>query len=656
MAEHVRTVSGGQSVLAAIAVLALVGAGCSQRVGGSAVATYSGPQMASAAAGEWREYARDMGTRYSPLEQIDASNVGDLEIAWSYEAAAVLGEEREFRNQSTPLMVDGTLFFTAGADRVVIAADAATGQQKWVFRYEDPRNEESAPRANSGRGVSYWEDGDDRRIFVVTPGFWIHALDPETGRPIPSFGQNGSVDMRSALGYPDDAVIGASSPPAIYRDVVMVGPALAVGLAPPSRENVRGSVVAIDARTGAVRWTWDAIPDAGEFGVETWENESWRYTGNAGVWAPITVDDERGLAFLPVEAATGDYYGGHRLGDNLFSSSLVAVNALTGERVWHFQMIHHDIYDWDNPTAPILADFDLNGRRVEAVVQLTKQAIAYVLDRETGEPIWPIVERAVPQSDVPGERSSPTQPIPTKPLPYDRQGFSENDVIDFTPALRAEALEAIKAFRLGAFFAPASVPVEGGTQGTLTLPGTLGGTNWEGGAFDPETGMLFVISWNNPSVLRLVTDTARSDMDYIMAGGRVPRVQGLPIVKPPYSRVTAIDLNSGDHAWMVPAGDTPQEVKDNPALAGVDIGRTGGFARPVVLATGSLLFQGEGGGGGKFLHALDKLTGETIASIELPGEVTSIPMTYMVDGKQYVAFWIGAVPDVQSRLVALALP
>ena len=334
------------------------------------------------------------------------------------------------------------------------------------------------------------------------------------------------------------------------------------------------------------------------------------------------------------------------------------MNALTGGRVWHFQMIHHDIYDWDNPTAPILADFTLDGRQVEAVVQLTKQSIAYVLDRATGEPIWPIIETPVPQSDVPGERSSPTQPIPTKPLPYDRTGVTIDDLIDFTPELRAEAIEAIRPFRLGAYFAPGSVPEEGpdGTQGTLTLPGTLGGTNWEGGAFDPDNDQLIVGSYTNPSVIRLVTDTARSDMDYIMVGARVPRVQGLPIIKPPYSRITAIDLNTGDHAWMVPAGPTPEEIRENPALQGIDIGRTGANARPVVLVTRTLILQGEGGGGGKYLHALDKETGETIASIELEGEVTSIPMTYMVDGKQYVAFWIGTVPDLQSRLVTLALP
>lgn len=640
------------SSLLATAAFAL--AGCAAGTAGS-TAMQPGAQP-SAEAREWREYAHQSGTRYSPLEQINASNVSRLQPAWEWEATQLLGEEREFRNQSTPLMVDGRLFFTAGQARSVIAADAKTGETLWTFTFDDPRNE-IAPRANSGRGVSYWEDGDDKRILVVTPGFYLFALDAETGERIPSFGDNGSIDLKAVLGYPDDAVIGASSPPAVYQDVVMVGPALAVGLAPPSRENVRGSILAFDARTGAERWRFHTIPRGTEFGADTWEGGSEMYTGNAGAWAPITVDDERGIAYLPIEAATGDYYGGHRPGDNLFSSSLVAVNALTGERIWHFQMIHHDIFDWDNPTTPILGDVTVNGQRRPVVVQLTKQANAYVLDRVTGEPIWPIVERPVPQSDIPTEVSSPTQPFPTKPAPYDRQGFSEDVLIDFTPELRAEALEAIKPFRMGEFFTPASLAdAPDGTQGTLTLPGTLGGTNWEGGSFDPETGMLYVSSHTTPAVLRLVSDPDRSDMDYIMAYGRVPSVQGLPLVKPPWNRVTAIDLNTGDHAWMTPAGNTPEEVRNNPALAGVDIGRTGGFSRPVLLTTATLLFMGEGGGGDNFLHVLDKRTGERITSIELPGEVTSIPMTYMVDGKQYVAFWVGTVPDVPSRLMVMALP
>jgi quinoprotein glucose dehydrogenase len=607
---------------------------------------------------EWRAYGRESGSQYSPLSQIDASNVSRLKVAWEWEASDVLGEENEFRNQSTPLMVNGVLYFSAGTDRVVIAADAKTGRTKWTYRLEDERNGR-APRANSGRGVSYWESGSDRRIIVVTPGFRVVALNAETGQPVPTFGRNGVVDLKEIHGVAENAVIGASSPPAIYEDVIAIGPALAVGLAPPSRNNVVGAVVALDARTGAVRWRFNTVPREGEFGVETWKDDSWTYTGNAGVWAPITVDKARGIMYLPVEGATGDYYGGHRPGDNLFATTIVAVNALTGERIWHFQTIHHDIFDWDNPTAPILADVNVNGTTRPVIVQLTKQAFAYVLDRVTGEPIWPIVERPVPTTETPGEAASPTQPIPTRPAPYDRQGVTVEDLIDFTPSLRAEAVEAIKPFRLGPVFSPASLrDAADGTQGTLTLPGTLGGTNWEGGAVDSETGILYVGSHTSPAVLSLLPGGERSDMNYIMSSGRVPQIQGLPLIKPPYSRVTAIDLKTGDHAWMIAAGDTPDEIKNNPALAGVNVPRTGTpGARPLLMVTKSLVFEGEGQGGGSYLHALNKSTGEIVFSYPLDASVSSIPMTYSVDGKQYITFWIGdAGTRVRSRLVTLALP
>jgi quinoprotein glucose dehydrogenase len=624
---------------------------------GCTTAVRPGQPAGSEAAGEWTSYNREMGQRYSPLAQIDRSNVQRLQVAWEWEGESVLGEENEYRNQSTPLMVDGVLYFSLGTQRSVVAADARTGETRWVWTFDDPRIG-SAPRANSGRGVTYWADGDDRRIFVVTPAFRLVALDATTGAPIPTFGNNGFVDLKRVIDASEDAVIGNSSPAVVYQDVVILGPALAVGSAPPSMENVRGSVLAFDARTGNERWRWDAIPRAGEYGVETWENDSWRYTGNAGVWAPMTVDASRGVVYLPTEAATGDYYGGHRLGDNLFTSSVVALDALTGERRWYFQNVRHDILDYDNPTAPILADFTLEGRRVEAVVQLTKQSFAYVLDRHTGEPVWPMVDTPVPPSDVPGERAAPTQPFPSKPAAYDVQGVRIEDLIDFTPELRAEAIEAIQPFRLGAFFEPPSLrDAPDGTQGLLSLPGTLGGTNWEGGAFDPETGMLYVGSHTNPSVLTLVPGGDRSDMDFIQVFGRAPRVQGLPLMKPPYSRITAIDLTTGEHAWMAPAGNTPEDVRNHPALQGIELPRTGSpGARPVLLVTRTLLFAGEGQGGEPYLHALDKATGETIFSFRLDAPVTSIPMTYAVDGRQYVSFWIGGVAErVRSRLVTLAL-
>ncbi|HSR42263.1 MAG TPA: PQQ-binding-like beta-propeller repeat protein, partial [Longimicrobiales bacterium] len=454
------------------------------------------------------------------------------------------------------------------------------------------------------------------------------------------------------------AVIGSSSPPLVHEDVVVVGPALAIGLRPPSRANVPGYVMAFDVRTGRRRWRFHTIPRAGEDGVETWEGDSWRYTGNAGAWAPLSLDEERGWLYVPVEAATGDYYGGHRPGDNLFSSSLVCLDVRTGERIWHRQIVRHDIWDRDNPTAPILADITVDGRPVEAVVQLTKQAFAYVFDRVTGEPVWPMDDRPVPQSDVPGEQTSPTQPFPTKPAAYDRQGVTVDDLIDFTPALRAAAVEAVEPFRLGSLYSPPSLrDAADGTRGTLSLPGTLGGTNWEGGAFDPETGMLYVGSHTSPFILSLESEPERSDMDYIFAGGRVPTVEGLPLIKPPYSRITAIDLNTGEHAWMVAAGDTPEWIREHPALQGVELPRTGSVARPMLLATRTLLFTAEGVAGEPFVRALDKATGEIVWERRLPAPVTSPPMSFVAEGRQHVAFWIGDPrEDLPSRLVALALP
>ncbi|HUF51979.1 MAG TPA: PQQ-binding-like beta-propeller repeat protein, partial [Longimicrobiales bacterium] len=488
---------------------------------------------------EWRQHHGDYAsTRYSPLSQVDRTNVSRLELAWAWKSDSV-NSQVEYKNESTPLMIDGVLYFTTGIDRAVVAVDAATGVQKWLWRLDEGARARVAPRRNSGRGVSYWSDGTSRRIFVVTPGFQLIALDAATGQPVAGFGSNGIVDLKLELGVELDvttAAIGNSSPPLVYDDLVIVGPALNVGLRPPSRRNIPGRVLAIDARTGALRWRFNTIPLAGEFGNETWLNGSWEYTGNAGAWAPMSLDERRGWLYIPVEAATGDYYGGHRPGDNLFSTSLLCVDVRTGKRIWHYQIVHHDIWDYDNPTAPILADIDVDGRRIEAVVQLTKQSFAYVLDRVTGTPVWPIVERAVPQSDVPGERSSATQPIPSRPAPYDRQGVTIDDLIHFTPALRAEAVEAVKPFRLGALFAPASLQnAPDGTRGTLSLPGTLGGSNWEHGAFDTGTQLLYVGSYTQPSVLALARDSARSDMDYVMVGGRVPSIRGLPLMRPPYS-------------------------------------------------------------------------------------------------------------------------
>jgi quinoprotein glucose dehydrogenase len=607
--------------------------------------------------GEWPSYHRDLaGTRYSPLDQINKDNVSRLAIAWTWLPDT---SDAEYKSENTPIMIGGVLYFTSGAHRAVIAVDAATGAQKWKWRFdESPRRFRISPRPGAGRGVSYWTDGSDARIFVVTPGFQLVALDAKTGAPVRSFGTDGFVDLKLQLGvpaHPDTAAIGASSPPLVFENTVVIGPALEVGLRPRSFRNVPGRILAIDAKTGALKWRFNTIPTKGEFGYETWENGSAEYSGNTGAWAPLSLDTRRGYLYLPIEAATGDYYGGHRLGDNLFSTSLVCLDIRTGKRVWHYQIIHHDIWDRDNPTAPILADITVDGRRIESVIQMTKQSYAYVFDRVTGKPVWPIVETPVPQSDVPGERTAATQPIPSRPAGYDRQQVRKDDLVDFTPALRAAADSIVRQYRLGELFSPPSLlNAPDRTRGTLSLPGTVGGGNWEHGAFDPETGILYAGSFTNVAALALERDSLRSDMNYVVRA-TVPTVRGIPLFKPPYSRITAIDMNKGEHVWMVPNGDTPDNIKNNAALQGVTIPTTGATSRPVIMATKTLIFNGEGWGSKPILHVLDKKTGARVVDIPVPGQISSNPMTYMAGGRQYVAFWVGRPGSMPAQLIALTL-
>jgi quinoprotein glucose dehydrogenase len=591
---------------------------------------------------------------YSPLDQIDATNVGDLRVVWRW-SAANFGPRPEARSQVTPLMLDGVLYATAGVTRNIVAIDARTGQTLWLWRPDEGERFDASPRKLSGRGVAYWADGDDRRIVTVTPGFHLAALDADTGLPVETFGDDGVVDLLPYTRGPEDnVIITSTSPPMVVNDVIVVGPAHGVGARPNSKTQTKGDIHGFDARTGRKLWTFHTIPEAGEFGYDSWLDGSAEYTGNAGAWGPLAADPELGIVYLPTEAPTGDFYGGPRPGNNLFGNSLLALDVATGERVWHYQLIHHDIWDWDNPTAPILLDVTIDGEPVKAVVQLTKQAFAYAFNRETGEPLWPIEEVPVAASDVPGEWTSPTQPKPTKPAAYDRQGVTEDDLIDFTPELRAAALEAIEGLRLGPMFTPASlVNAEDGTRGTLMLPNYGGGTNWEGGAADPVTGMLYVPSSTSPAVAAVRAD-AGTDVNYSFVAGQVPQVMDLPLVKPPWSRITAIDLNTGEHAWMVPNGATPDEVANNPALAGVELPPTGGFTRAMLLVTRSLLFAGEGWNGAPVMRALDKATGETMAEIELPGATGAKPMTYMLDGRQYIVVSVGQ-PGT-AELVALALP
>lgn len=610
-------------------------------------------------AGDWPDYNGNMFAQsYSPLDQINAENVGSLQVAWRF-ASEKFGPSPEYNNTSTPLEVNGVLYVTMGATRNVAALDATNGQLLWVWRPQEGERYDNAPRKGAGRGVAFYKNGDETRILTVTPGFQLVSLDAKTGIPDASFGENGAVDLFVGLrnanldGY-DDLDIGSSMPPFVMNDVIVVGPAHRVGMRPRAKENVKGDVRGYDARTGELLWTFHTIPERGEVGFETWLDGGVEFTGNAGVWAQMSGDPELGHVYLPVESATGDRFGGDRPGDNLFANALVALNIKTGERQWHFQLIHHDIWDWDNTQAPVVADLP-NGRKV--VLAATKQSWVYAFDRVTGEPIWPIEERPVPIGDVPGEWYSPTQPFPTKPAPFEAQGFTEDDLIDFTPELRAEALEAIQGFRLSenVYTPPSLADAPDGTRGVLSRPSATGGANWEGSAIDPETGIMYIPSRNALATLSVGNDE-ESNVDYSAAFGvRVPRVQGLEIIKPPYGRVTAIDMNSGEHVWQMANADTPERIANNPALAGIDLPRTGVPTRSGIVLTKTLLFVGEGTGGGTTLYAHDKMTGEIVARIALPNTQSGVPMTYEHDGKQYIAMFVSGSGGA-TELIALALP
>ncbi len=612
--------------------------------------------------GEWPTYGGDLGhTRYSALDQIDADNFSDLEVAWRFKTES-LGPRPEFIFQSTPLMVDGVLYTTAGTRRAAVAIDAETGEMLWVHRLNEGERGAGAPRRLSGRGLTYWDDGADGVIFYVTPGYRLIALNALTGHRITSFGDDGLVDLKQGLDQDIDPVtgeIGLHAAPIISNGVIMIGAAHLAGVAPSTKEKPTGHVRGFDARTGERKWIFHTIPGADEFGNDSWLNDSWRYTGNTGVWGQMTIDEDLGYVYLPVEMPTGDLYGGHRLGDNLFADSVVAVEIATGDRVWHYQTIHHDVWDFDLPSAPILVDITVDGQPIKALAQPSKQGFLYVLDRTNGEPVWPIEERAVPQSDVPGEVTSPTQPFPTKPPPFDRQGISVDDLIDFTPELRARAEEAIAPYRIGPLYTPPSVASFEGTLGTLHIPALTGGSNWPGGSFDPETGIFYIYSKTQINSLGLVSNPQRSNMDFIMgrprrpAGGRGRRggggfgglnVDGISIVKPPWGRITAIDLNAGELVWQVAHGETPDNIRNHPLLQGVDVPRTGvANARIGTLVTKTLVVAGDGGlftnedgVRGSALRAYDKATGEDVGTVALPVPATGSPMTYMVGDTQYL--------------------
>ncbi|PYR21487.1 MAG: quinoprotein glucose dehydrogenase [Acidobacteria bacterium] len=658
--------------------------------------------QSGAANGEWRVYGGDLGhTRYSPLDQIDAANFSKLEVAWRFKTDS-LGPRPEYQFESTPLMARGRLYSTAGSRRAVVALDAGTGELLWMHSENEGARGAAAPRQLSGRGLAYWTDGRDERILYVTPGYRLIALDARTGIAVTSFGKSGVVDLKLDDDQQMDLItgeIGLHSTPMVAKDVVIVGAAHKTGANPKSRRNEKGYVRGFDVRTGKRLWIFHTIPQPGEFGNDTWEKDSWSYTGNAGVWGQISVDEELGLAYLPVELPTGDYYGGHRPGNGLFGESLVAVDLQTGKRRWHYQLVHHGIWDFDIPCAPILVNITVNGRAIKAVAQPTKQAFLYVFNRETGEPVWPMEERPVAKGDVPGEWYSPTQPFPTRPPAYDRQGVSIDDLIDFTPELRAQAVKAIERYKIGPIFTP---PVLSKLEGPIATLTSGFATNWPGGSYDPETHIAYIYSQSGASPLAVVPPPeGLSDMNFIQGtaltgarrtggsgsaagggrtgdtpgagaaattagegalGGPSLNVQGLPLLKPPYARISAIDLNKGEILWHIAHGETADNVRNNPALKGLNVPRTGrpGLVSPLVTRT--LVIAGEGGvfttpsgQRGAMLRAYNKADGKEAGAVYMPAPESGSPMTYMLNGKQYIVIAISG-GNYSGELLAFRLP
>ena len=647
---------------AAVVVLSLLGAGVSsaQTLRGTAADN-----------GEWPHYGGDLGhTRYAPLDQIDASNFASLQVAWRF-SVANLGPTPETRFQSTPLVVDGVLYTTGGSRRAVTALNAATGEQLWVYSLDEGERGAEAPRRLSGRGLAFWQRGADKRVVYVTPGYRLIAHDAPTGRPVESFGADGIVDLWDTMDQGDDwdtRQLGTHSPPTIANDVIIV-PAAHTPLAPADRaKNVAGYIRGFDAVTGRHLWTFHTVPRPGEPGYETWLNGSADTGGgNAGVWATISADEDLGLAYLPVESPYGDMYGGLRPGANLYGESVVAVETRTGKYRWHFQTSHHPLWDYDLPTAPILVDAVKEGRTIKALAQPTKQGLLFVLDRETGEPVWPIPEVAVPQGNVPGEWYSPTQPIP--PIRYGHQGVAVDDLIDFTPALREEAERIVAEHQIGPIYTPAVPYNPNGPVSTLMV---MGGSNWPGGSFDPDTNMLYVtasVAVNSMTICRYAEGSVMphgiclGDDAGAFGGLRNINVQGLPLLKPPYGTIAAIDLTKGELAWEIPNGETPDNVRNHPALQGVNLGRTGRAGQPPgALATKTLLIAAEPGYGptpdgrrGSMLRAYDKRTGRELAALQLPAPQSGSPMTYRLNGRQYLVIAVSG-PDYPGELIAYAVP
>ena len=610
---------------------------------------------------EWGYYGGDATfKRYAPFDQIDRSNVDDLRIVWrrpgldpSYQRAYPDLDPSAYL-RATPIISEGVLY-SSNAVGLVEAFDPGTGRTLWVQDPSEPTMAEVRGRSN--RGVQIWGEGRDRRIIVAREPY-LYALDPETGRTVPEFGDGGRV----SLSPNDTERFRWSFGPLVVGDVIVVAGIIgSAGDSGEIKEATPEDVRGFDVRTGEQLWTFHVVPREGELGVDTWGDGSWQWSGDLGSWCCMSADLETGTVYVPLSAPTAAYYGGHRPGWNLFSNSLVALDAATGERRWHFQMVHHDLWEYDTVGPPVLGDIVVHGRTIRAVMQPSKTGFLYTFDRVTGEPVWPIEERPVPQSTVPGEQSSPTQPFPTKPPPFGAQGVTEDDLIDFTPELRARALELVEPYRLGPIFTPPSMATDG-KRGTLGRPGAWGSGNWHTGAFDPETGFYYAVSLQAPDVYAISKTTSEdATMDY--AGFTdldtdVPTLDGLPVFKPPYGRITAIDMNRGEHVWMVPNGEGPM---DHPLLEGLDVGFLGVANRAAPLVTKSLLFIGEGSDAvigtqdsGLDFRAYDKATGEVVWTTELDAGTTGAPMSYLHEGKQYIVVAIGG-NGREAEWVALAV-
>jgi quinoprotein glucose dehydrogenase len=659
-------------------------------------------QQPSVQRGEWPSYAGDLRNHhYSPLDQINASNFSKLEIAWRFKTDN-LGNRPEYKFEGTPLMVKGILYATAGSRRAAIAIDAATGELLWVHGESEGARGAAAPRQLSGRGLSYWTDGKEERILYVTPGYRLVALNAKNGMRIASFGEDGIVDMKKFAVYGNDqpidlvnGEIGLHATPAVTRSgIVLVGSAFREGRTAKTYNNTKGMVLAFDVRTGKKLWQFHTIPRPGEFGNETWLNGSWAVNGNTGVWTQMAVDEDLGLAYLPVETPSSDFYGAHRPGNNLFADSLVCVDLKTGRRKWHFQLVHHSLWNMDIATAPVLADITVGGKPVKAVAVSSKQAFMYIFDRVTGQPVFPIEERPVPKGDVPGEWYAPTQPFPAKPAPFDHQGVTYGNLIDFTPDLHAEALQLVEKYKLGPIFTP---PVVSKLEGPITGFRSSGGMNWPGFSFDPETHIAYVPSQTSflPLALQPPPNKEFSDLEYVEgfatsgvryiagpgentgadaqrggaggggegAGGGAPvtTVQGLPLLKPPYGRITAISFDTGDFVWQVPHGDTPDVVRNHRALKGVSIPKTGQAGYVGVLVTKTLVIAADpqftataSHPRGALLHAYDKAAGNELGQVFLPAPGSGTPMTYQLNGKQYIVIAISG-GNYSGELIAFSL-